>query len=347
MKLSLVHSPRAYVQAGIKLARALEMPEKGADDRLKQLEADPLFKKLLAMGVLRLEADSAARFASRRAAGLALREDSGGIGEILNAETASLIEEIGREDFTALFLRDEGGLSDAERAIRCGISEEDAAKLSELVDRLYVREELEATAAPPSAPPPPVCGAVAGIGVENGRPYLAFFHRDFWKGRYAVDPRKRKQLASSLSSRDRRDLDALLLELEQLERRKSTLRKVLEEILEVQVRFLVSGDPAQRAALTQRSLSGRVGSEPSVINRLLAGKSVELPWGLEAPLRSFVPSPKMILRERLRALIEETPGVTDEGLRTLLKRRFGARLSRRSVSQYRQDLGLPGVRKRG
>jgi DNA-directed RNA polymerase specialized sigma54-like protein len=179
---------------------------------------------------------------------------------------------------------------------------------------------------------------VAGIGVEGGKPFLAFFHRDLWKGRYEVDERKRDHLRAALGAKERRALDALLLELEQLERRKSTLLQVLEAILEVQAGFLVSRDPARRAALTQRELARRVGSDPSVVNRLLAGKSVELPWGLEAPLRAFAPSPKAVLKERLRALAEETPGASAEALRALLARRFGAKLSRRSVAQYLLEL---------
>jgi hypothetical protein len=335
MRLSLGPSARVGVQAGIKLARLLELPEKGAEDRLHELERLPLFKKLSKTGVLRLTADSGARFAARKAAGMAVREDA---GLALEEETARLIEEIGQEDFTALFLRDEDGLSDAERAKRCGLSKEDAAKLRTLVDRLYIQEELEGRAPQPAAPPPPVCGAVAGISVEKGRPVLAFFHRDLWKGRYEVDARKREQLAGSFSAKERRALDSLLLELDQLERRKSTLLKVLETILEVQAPFLVSHDAGKLAALTQRDLSSRVGSDPSVINRLLAGKSVELPWGLEAPLRSFVPSPKSILKEKVRALAEEAPGASAESLRALIEKRLGARLSRRSVAQYLLEL---------
>lgn len=336
MRLSLGPSARPSVQAGIKLARLLELPEKGAEDRLRALEALPLFKKLAKTGVLRLEADSGTRFAARKAAGLAVRQDA---GVAVEEDMAALIEEVGQEDFTTLFLRDEEGLTHSERARRCGITEEQAAQLLELVDRLYIQEELEGAAqAPAAAPPPPVCGAVAGIGVEKGKPYLAFFHRDLWKGRYAVDDARRRQLAASLSAKERRALDGLLLELEQLELRKSTLLKVLETILEVQTPFLVSRDAGKLAALTQRELSAKVGSDPSVINRLLAGKSVELPWGLEVPLRSFAPSPKTILKEKLRAIIEELPGASDEALRAELERRHRAKMSRRSVAQYRQEL---------
>ena len=344
MRLSTGPSARPSVQAGIKLAKLLELPEKAVEDKLRALEGDPLFKRLAAAGAVALESDGAARFASRRTGGYGLRTSTQGIPELLDGrgDLAVLIERVGQERFTECFLSDEEGLDDHERAKRCGLSPEDVRRLRALVDRLYVQAEFEAPAPAEaaSAAPPLVCSAVAGIGVENGRPYLAFFHRDVWKGRWQVNDAKRRLLEAAMPAKDRRRLDALLREIEQLERRKSTLLKVLETVIESQAAFLVSRDPAKRAALTQRDLSARVGADPSVINRLIANKSVELPWGLEAPLRAFVPSPKTILRERLQELAAASPDASDEALRAQLLKRYGAKLSRRSVTQYRKELRL-------
>lgn len=85
---------------------------------------------------------------------------------------------------------------------------------------------------------------------------------------------------------------------------------------------------------------------PSVLNRLISNKSVRLPWGLEAPLKALIPSAKTLLRDRLHDLALSHPGSSDENLRKLMERLHGARLSRRSIAQYRQDLGLGARGKR-
>lgn len=48
--------------------------------------------------------------------------------------------------------------------------------------------------------------------------------------------------------------------------------------------------------------------------------------------------------QRLAALVADRPGLSDEGLRRELAARWQIRLSRRSIAQYRKDLGLPSSR---
>lgn len=345
MRLSLSASARPAVAGQIKLARLLELPEKGAEDRLKELEADPLFQRLSALGALAFDSDTRARFAALRLGGAGLRTSSEGIGELLDGkgELAALIARVGQELFTECFLDADAALDDQERARRCQITPEQSRRLRELVDRLYIRAEFESPSAAPAAPA--AFSPIAGFSIERGRPVIAYFHRDLWKGRWRVDEDKLRALRGSLSPKDARKLKPLLTELEQLERRKSTLRKVLETILELQAPFLVSGKPQDRRPLTQRELARRAGSEPSVINRLIANKSVELPWGLQAPLREFTPSAKEMMRGALHALALEAPGLSDEALRAELARRHGAKLSRRSIAQYRKELGLAATRR--
>lgn len=340
MRLSVGPRTRVAVQGAMRLARLLELPERDAEDRLRELERDPLFARFRGLGVIAFDRDRAARFAAKRLGARGLRTDTEGLGAVLDGkgDLALLIERVGQERFTECFLSDEA-LDDAARARRCGVSVDEARRLRALVDGLYVQAEFQSPAAAPAAQ---VCSAVAGIGVEKGRSFLAFFHRDLWKGRYRVDEERRAALAVSLPPGQARRLQALLVELEQLERRKSTLLKVLEAVVDRQRDFLVKRDPALRRPFTQRELASVVGSEPSVINRLISNKSVELPWGLEAPLKAFVPSAKTLLKDRLHDLIAAIPDATDEALRRELERRHGARLSRRSVAQYRKELGSTG-----
>lgn len=93
-------------------------------------------------------------------------------------------------------------------------------------------------------------------------------------------------------------------------------------------------------------LADRLGSLPSIIYRLVSNKSVRLPWGLEVPLKSLLPNEKSLARDRLHDLALAKPGLSDEALRREMERLYGAGLSRRSIAQYRKELGLASRGKR-
>ena len=328
----------ASLQGYLKLARLLEAPESELAEAVKRAEATPFFQRLLAERVVRVDPFPKARFAARRFGGWGLRTSSEGLSKLLDGrdELLELIRGIGQEEFEACFLNGEG-LTDAERARRCSIRSADCARVRAFLDKVYIQEELEGPAA---AAPAKTFSAVAGISVEHGKAVLAFFNRDIWKGRYAVDEARLSELLRRVPPADARRLDALLKRLSHIDRRKSTLYRVLEEVVAEQAAYLVSGDPGARRPFSQKSLAERVESSPSVVNRLIANKSVQLPWGMEAPLKAFLPSAKSLLRDRLHDLAVENPRLSDEDLRRALAEDGGVLLSRRSIAQYRADLGL-------
>lgn len=330
----------------MKLARLLEAPEAELERRVRDLESGALFGRLLESGVLVRQTPEHMRFAGRRFAGRAMRTSTEGLPELAdgNGDLAKLIQSIGQEDFTSAFLGDDGR-SDAERAKRCGISTADARRLREFVDRLYVQEQFEAPA--PKAAAEPTFSALAGISIEDGKPVLAFFHREIWDRRYAINGERRRDLALDLPARDAKRAETLLRELEYIDQRKTTLYRVLEAVLETQADYLVSGAAERRVPLTQKALSERLDVSPSVLNRLIANKSVELPWGLEAALSVFVPSRKSLLRDQLHDLSLARPELSDEGLRAAIRELHGVELSRRSIAQYRKELKISGRGTRG
>ena len=228
------------------------------------------------------------------------------------------------------FVDDPGLVVDALIQNRVGAEGED------FLTKLWVQEELGG-----KAPEAPSVGfsVVAGFVVEGGRPALRFFHREAWKGRWRVD---QSSLRAWCSSRPGAEADAarrLASALEFADRRKTTLLKVLEAVMEAQKGWLVSGDPADMVPLTQRSVAAAVGSDPSVVNRLAANKAVELPWGTEAPLKQLMPSSKDLGKNVLASLAMDAPEQSDEALRAAMAER-GYALSRRSIAQYRAELGL-------
>lgn len=83
-----------------------------------------------------------------------------------------------------------------------------------------------------------------------------------------------------------------------------------------------------------------------MLNRLVANKSVELPWGQEAALSVFVPSRKSLLRDQLHDLALARPELSDAGLRAAIQDLHGVELSRRSITQYRKELGVGALNDR-
>lgn len=328
----------------LKLARLLAMSEREFEARVREVEADGLFPRLLEAGAVKIEPYSA-RVAARRPEGREMSIAGGGLPDLLDGrgDLVKLIRRVGQDRFEELFLGDKN-LDDPARARSCGISSDDARRLREFVDRVYIQGELET----PSVvlAPPKVFSAVAGIEIADGKPVIGFFNREVWKGRYRIDAERLARLRSALPLQESRRLESLLRQLEFIDRRKSTLYRVLEVLVEAQSEFLATGDPSRRRSLTQRAVADRLDVTPSVLNRLISNKSVRLPWGLEAPLKALVPSPKTLLRERLHDLALSHPDSSDEGLRKQMERLHGARLSRRSIAQYRQDLGLGARGKR-
>ena len=340
MPLLTSASAALRVQSRVFLAQILQMPERDIEDEIRAIESAEDFRSLKAFGVLKVNPYSAARWASRRFAGRELRASDSALPELLNGQgsLARLIERVGQERFEECFLQ-ENILSDEERSRICGIGVKDVQKLRQLVDTLYIQGEFSA-AAPSSSPPAQVYSCVAGIEIEDSRPELAFFHRDIWKGHYEINSAKKSEFLRSLPKSRRREMELFILRLELVERRKSTLYRTLEALIEFQSDYLVNGNLEKRRPLTQRAVAARLGVSPSVINALISNKAVQLPWGLEAPLKSLMPSAKSLLLGRLYDLAEKHPALSDAKLSDLLRRLYGAELSRRSVAQYRSELGI-------
>jgi hypothetical protein len=322
----------------LKLAHMAEMPEEEFEKELKALEENKFFKLLKAGGALNLAEFPSARYAARNYAGYGLKLAGGDLPELADGkgDLVGLIQNIGQEKFEACFLRD-AAMSDVERAEECDITVADAARLRAFVDRAFIQAEFEGRAEAPAAQ---VYSAVAGIEMDEGAPALAFFHREVWKGHYKVDQEKLEELTRGLPPAERAGVEKLLKRVEFADKRKTTLYRALEILLNIQADYLATGEPGRRRPLSQKTLAKNLEVHPSVLNRLVSNKSVQLPWGTEAPMNVLLPSAKEVNLERLYSIAAERPELSDEKLRSELKSRHGIDLSRRSVAQYRKDLSL-------
>ena len=261
-----------------------------------------------------------------------------------DSDVARLIKRIGQENFEAVFSR--------TRAHRTPSTHDSAAfrktrpsRFGEFMDRLYVRSEFQSSE--DQSPPATVYSSVAGITLEDGRPALGFFNREIWKGRYRTDEARYRELKETLKPRETARIEQFMRQVDLLAFRQTTLYRVLETLIERQAEYLASGDPARRRPLTQREVAASLRVAPSVLNQLISNKSVEAPWRLEIPLKTFLPSRKAMLRDKLYDIAMERPDAGDDLLREELRRLHGATISRPSIIQYRKELGLGVAGQRG
>lgn len=338
----------AALLGALKLAQLSSMSEEDFSKFLKELEGGRIFQLLKSSGAIALSEFPAARYAARIYAGYNLKQSASELPELADGsgDLVALMQGIGQEKFEACFLRD-AAMSDVERAEECDISVMDSERLRDFVNRAFIQEETSMSSPAPEAPPAPVYSAVAGIEVKNGDPQLAFFNREVWKGRYKVDGEKLESLLPGLTPAEKRRVENTLKKIEFADKRKTTLYRALEILVSVQADYLVTGEPGRRRPLSQKTLAKNLEVDPSVINRLISNKSIQMPWGMEAPMEVLLPSCKKVNLERLYAIAAENPGMSDEKLKAELKTRHGVELSRRSIAQYRQDLRLAasGARK--
>lgn len=144
---------------------------------------------------------------------------------------------------------------------------------------------------------------------------------------------------------------ALML-IKNIEKRKSTILRVTEAIMQVQREFLTKGVSALRP-LTLREVADMVGMHESTIARVTSKKYVETPQGLY-PLKYFFSSAiassngaedtvsSRSIKDKLAALIEqEDPKrpFSDQRLAQMLND-GGYTIARRTVAKYREQLKI-------
>lgn len=143
--------------------------------------------------------------------------------------------------------------------------------------------------------------------------------------------------------------------IELLRMRRETLRKVMEAIIRRQYDFILTEDESRLKPMVLRDLADDTGLNISVISRATAGKYIALPGGIY-PLRHFFSesvsdeeeSSAREVSAELRSLIDaedKLHPLSDDALTSLLAGK-GYKVARRTVSKYRERMGIPVARLR-
>lgn len=144
--------------------------------------------------------------------------------------------------------------------------------------------------------------------------------------------------------------------IEGLEKRGSTLRRIAEEIIRVQYRYL-RGEESEVRPLTMSKVASFIGVHDTTVSRALADKYVSTPVGV-VPMKQFfcagyrcddgtALTPDMV-RKRIDRIIRDEDQwnpIKDDDIAAML-REDGIPVARRTVAKYRGELGIPSSKDR-
>ena len=151
-------------------------------------------------------------------------------------------------------------------------------------------------------------------------------------------------------------LESALWLIRSIEQRRLTLYKVTEQIVKIQHPFLEKGIRSFKP-LTLKDVADQVGIHESTVSRATTNKYVQTPRGIY-PLKFFFCGgiggtggevhSALSIKSYLKELVEKESTASpcsDQQIAELLEKE-GIRISRRAVTKYRKELGIPSSFKR-
>lgn len=353
--LSLVAKPVNQLEqklvGRIMLSNFVGLPEEEFRKSVAELEKDSLFKRLVDCKVLRFKrflrtgwSADALELAEKTVSGkssvdvMTLIETKG--------KTVQLIKSMGAEKFKEYFLYNDRNLTFSQVAQSCNLTAADVKSIYTLLNDLEINAEFHQV---------PEEGKIhyTRIGsIEKNRAgdfTVNYFSAQAAKGRYDIDYQELEFLRKKEphSPIEFGKIDSLVKKLELVNIRKTILWQIVDKIISVQNSYLCSGKYDDLVPCTQKTIAAEIGINPSIICRLIQYKTVILPWGEEKKLKELLPHRKELIKSKLKDIIDTgKESFSDSQLKHKLERDFNMVVSRRSVSQYRQELKLSGSLRR-
>ena len=144
--------------------------------------------------------------------------------------------------------------------------------------------------------------------------------------------------------------------IESIEQRRSTLTKVAQAIVDHQTKFLDDG-PEFIEPLKMQQIADKVGVHVTTVSRAVDDKYIQTPRGIFPLKRFFVGGTRTeegddvawdIIRIRLQEVVDKenkSSPLSDDDLVEELKK-IGLNVARRTITKYRQKMGIPSSRQR-
>ena len=331
----------------------MELSETDFAKFVKRVEEDPLFLRLAYPSNTEEKAISRRRFSGTVVSRYfcELREDmvpdrnSFDFNSLLKnrGEIISIIRKLGMDKFKRYFLYNEMEMVPEEIAVECDLDISAVNRINDLINEISIYSEFY-------NPSSIITGEkihyskIASIeSGDDGSYYIGYFPPNLVRGAYSIDYEKIWNLKkkNAFSNGELKRLDTLIKDLELINRKKSITHQVIQSIIGIQFLYMKSRDPLELVAFSQSDLAEKIEVDPSLVSRAISGRSIEMPWREEKPLKYFFPTKKQARKILIKKIIaeEKIPG-SDEQIRRVLKERFNISISRRSVSSCRKELGI-------
>ena len=350
----------AKLMGRLKLAEFMSLPEEEFRKLVQEVENDPLFKKLILskIKIIRYKKPPWTRITQPKMLPLdpaiTPSRDTLEVESFLAQEKdlVSTIKKLGLDRFKKYFLDGVAGITSKEIARQCGLILETVKKINDFVDKFYLESKLT-DSSQDNRTPRTYYSTIASIEKDNGQLIIGYFSSEMAKGRYLIDfDRVEKIKKVGIFAKDEvRRIDSLLNKLRLINSRKTTIYQVIQNLIEVQRDFLLSGDLKDLKPFTQVSLSRKIGVNPSLISRAINRKAIRIPQGRQVSLKTLFPSERETRKKLIREVIEQekneiqnrslSRAYSDQEISTQLRKKFGISISRRSISDRRKSLKIP------
>ena len=345
----------------INLSNIIQLCESDLNKLINQIEDNPLFKKLVYPQNKENRVITLKRFPGTDITSnyYELNEQYFSeqsfldIEQFVNAQkdVIDIIKKIGQDKFKEYFLFNINCLSKEEVASNCGLSLDEVTKIINFVNNLAIRNEFYESSLKFNKHSTNVISynRIASIEIENNSFVINFYSPNIAKGKYIIDYNKLEKLKQIgiYSISEINEINRLINYLELINIRKSLIYQILSKITEIQSNYLLSNDINDLVPFTQSDLARTLKVNPSLISRTIYARSILIPNKTEKPIEYFLPNNKKIVKNLVNEILfSETDNLTDEQLRIIIKEKYNKEVSRRTITQYRNELKIPSSFKR-
>ena len=336
------------LKVDLRLFNILNSGENDILEMVRKIEADDLFRRLSGktgdfprvITYTRRNNSGYAWLSNLENEGFIQALDSSVSGaEIISGrgQIIEIIREIGSDNFEKYFLGYEKFPTEKICKI-CAITKKEYERIMDFVAvYTHAYENI-----PVAALPVDYFSTIASIIKEEGGFRVEYTSMHYGQGEYSVDNEKLKSFKKKglLTKQEAGRLTGLLDLINMVNCRKRCACKIVEGVLKYQMPFF-TGEGGQLLAMSQRALALQIGISHSSVSRIIGRKTLKMPWGSEIPLRDFFVSRRKFLIDKVRDILlrySEGKKLSDREIGEILNKKYGLKVSRRSVNLYRKEL---------
>lgn len=359
-KIKLIQRPSQKLQlklmGKIKMAEFLSLPEPDFEIYIEKMEKDPLFfllKEKYRIITFRKFYDVRGSRKVELKEEILSEESNLEIEEFLPDQVLDLLKRIGRkigEDNFRKVLS--GEIEVREISETFDLSRFETKAFKDFIEKFQLQKLIN-TSSVTSFSPSIRYFLIASFEWEKEELVICPLREENYliKGKYHIDYKRLEKLIGEgrIPRTEVNKITEFLRQLDMINRRVTTIYRILHQLKEIQRPFFRSGKLLDLLPFSQSELARTLDLSPSTISRAIAGKSILTPHREERPIKFFFSRrwtenlvKKVILQERemMKKGILLHP-LSDEEIGRKIRKDYQIEVARRTVTSYREKLNIP------